>query len=300
MTVISGYLGAGKTTLINQLLAEPHGLRLMVMVNDFGAINIDQALIAAQDDDVLALTNGCICCTMGTDLFLALMKALDRRPRPDHLIIEASGIADPKAIANTALAEPDLRYAGIVTLVDSFNIKDLLDDPYVSPQVQQQISAADLVIQTKNRDALTDVTAALAQHGLPPPTAMPADAVALLMLDAEPTKIDGDAKRHPDYLSWSDRNTRVLDHAALSAALVARPEGLFRLKGIVRTQLGPQEIHIVGNQHEVKPAAAEVQTSIVGIGLRDLITRDAIARWWDAIAPAPAEKMSEQLGSLKS
>ncbi len=144
LTVVSGYLGAGKTTLINQLLAERHGLNLMVMVNDFGAINIDQALISKQDKDVIALTNGCVCCTMGADLFMALGDALDRRPRPDHLIIEASGIADPMAIANTAIAEPDLSYAGIITLVDGASISDLLSDPLISPQVTQQISASDL------------------------------------------------------------------------------------------------------------------------------------------------------------
>ena len=68
LTVISGYLGAGKTTLINRLLSEDHRLKLLVMVNDFGAVNIDQSLISAQDKDVIALTNGCVYCTMGADL----------------------------------------------------------------------------------------------------------------------------------------------------------------------------------------------------------------------------------------
>ncbi|MFT7136469.1 MAG: G3E family GTPase, partial [Akkermansiaceae bacterium] len=70
LTVISGYLGAGKTTLINRLLAEDHGLKLMVMVNDFGAINIDAELIAEAGEDTMTLTNGCVCCTMGNDLFM--------------------------------------------------------------------------------------------------------------------------------------------------------------------------------------------------------------------------------------
>ena len=104
MSVISGYLGAGKTTFINQLLAGDHGLSLMVLVNDFGAVNIDAALLASKDDDTIALTNGCVCCTMGSDLYLALGDALDRRPRPDHLIVEASGVADPARIANAAQA----------------------------------------------------------------------------------------------------------------------------------------------------------------------------------------------------
>ncbi|MDG1421802.1 MAG: GTP-binding protein, partial [Tateyamaria sp.] len=85
LTVIGGYLGAGKTTLINRLLAENHGLRLLVLVNDFGAINIDASLIETAEDDMIALSNGCVCCTMGADLFLAIGDILDRDQLPDHL-----------------------------------------------------------------------------------------------------------------------------------------------------------------------------------------------------------------------
>lgn len=135
--------------MINRLLAEDHGLRLMVMVNNFGAINIDEALIAAQSDDMITLPNGCVCCTMGADLFMALGDALDMDPRPDHLIIEASGVADPASIANAAIAEPDLSYAGIITMVDGGNAPSLLDDQQIGPQVAQQITAADLVLVAK-------------------------------------------------------------------------------------------------------------------------------------------------------
>jgi len=86
---------------------------------------------------------------MGADLFMALGDVLDRDPRPDHLVIEASGIADPAAIANAAIAEPEMSYAGIVTLVDAQNAEALLDDPLIAPQVAQQITAADLVLLSK-------------------------------------------------------------------------------------------------------------------------------------------------------
>ena len=72
LTVIGGYLGAGKTTLINRLLSESHDARVMVMVNDFGAVNIDAALLARADGDTIELTNGCVCCTLGADLFMAI------------------------------------------------------------------------------------------------------------------------------------------------------------------------------------------------------------------------------------
>ena len=139
LTVIGGYLGAGKTTLINRVLAGDHGLRLMVMVNDFGAINIDAQLLASATDDRMELTNGCVCCTMGADLFLAIGDVLDRPEHPDHLLIEASGIADPAKIAQVAKAEPDLTYGGIVTVVDGLNIAALLADTQIAPQIETQI-----------------------------------------------------------------------------------------------------------------------------------------------------------------
>ena len=149
LTVIGGYLGAGKTTLINRLLAEDHGARVMVMVNDFGAVNIDAALLKSAGSDTLELTNGCVCCTMGADLYMALGRVLDREPRPDHLVIEASGIADPKKIANAARAEPEMEYGGIALLVDGENFTALAGDAQIGPQIRGQVEVADLLIVSK-------------------------------------------------------------------------------------------------------------------------------------------------------
>src|SRR5689334_11982857 len=79
-TVIGGFLGAGKTTLVNALLAQPGGARLAVLVNDFGAVNIDASLIAAREGDTIALSNGCVCCAMGDDLGRGIAALLARRP----------------------------------------------------------------------------------------------------------------------------------------------------------------------------------------------------------------------------
>ena len=131
LTVIGGYLGAGKTTLINQILRDPQGKRYLVMVNDFGAINVDASLLVSADEDTIQLSNGCVCCTMGADLFLAIGDVLDGDMRPDHIVIEASGIADPAKIANVAVAEPDLVYQGIITVVDGCLL-------YTSPSPRDQ------------------------------------------------------------------------------------------------------------------------------------------------------------------
>ena len=111
-TVIGGFLGAGKTTLLNHWLADPQGERLAVLVNDFGAINVDAALLRPEGDpadpQVMALSNGCVCCSIGGDLADALARVMDRRPSVDRIVVEASGVSDPWRIAQVALADPQL------------------------------------------------------------------------------------------------------------------------------------------------------------------------------------------------
>lgn len=279
LTVISGYLGAGKTTLINRLLSEDHGLRLLVMVNDFGAINIDAELIAASDDDTIALTNGCVCCTMGADLFLALGDALDRRPRPDHLMIEASGIADPAAIAQAAIAEPELSYGGIVTLVDALNAPGLLGDDLIGPQVAQQISTADLVLLSKCDTIAPELGTLLAGIGARSPFVLPETPLAELLLGLTPLPRGRSVAPHPSYTRWQHVSDTPIGRAAMGALLRTRPEGLYRLKGFVLTDDGSYEIHVVGRHVQARRTAAP-RTALVGLGPADRVTRPQIEAWW--------------------
>ena len=102
VTVIGGYLGAGKTKLLNRLLAEAEGRRLAVLVNDFGEVNIDAALIANRDGETISLTNGCVCCSIGDNLGMTLYDLAERPDGPEHILVEASGVADPARIAGYA------------------------------------------------------------------------------------------------------------------------------------------------------------------------------------------------------
>jgi len=119
LTVIGGFLGAGKTTLLNHLLAQDTGLRFAVVVNDFGDLAVDGDLLADHGGDTVTLANGCICCTMGDDLFLALMKLIRRDDPPEHILVEASGVADPRPIANIAVLHPNLTPDAVVVLADA-------------------------------------------------------------------------------------------------------------------------------------------------------------------------------------
>ncbi|TNF59298.1 MAG: GTP-binding protein [Rhodobacteraceae bacterium] len=281
MTVISGYLGAGKTTLVNRLLAEDHGLRLMILVNDFGAINIDADLLQSRTEDTIALQNGCVCCTMGADLFMALGDALDRRPRPDHLVVEASGVADPASIARAAIAEPEMSYAGIVTLVDGLNAPGLLADDLIAAQVGQQISAADLVLVTKTDRIDPGLGGHFARLKARGPRVLDDGPLAPLLFGTIPLPKGPQPAAHPAYAAWSHESARQVSRAALVDKLSARPEGLYRLKGFVLTDDGGCEVQVVGRYVEARRAETD-RTRLVGLGPADRVSRDQIEAWWSA------------------
>ncbi len=148
-TVLAGFLGSGKTTLVNHALRHAGGRKILVLVNDFGDLPIDEDLIQSQDGATLTLANGCACCSMGGDLYQAFVAALDFTPRPDHLLIEASGVAEPIRIANFARAEPDLSLNGIVTLVDALNFSKSREDDRLSAILEEQVRSAHTLIVNK-------------------------------------------------------------------------------------------------------------------------------------------------------
>lgn len=284
LTVISGYLGAGKTTLINRLLAGDHGLRLAVLVNDFGAINIDAALLASASADTIELTNGCVCCAMTGDLFFAIGDMLDRDQRPDHLIIEASGIADPAKIAGVARAEPDLRYGGIVTLVDGINFTAQLKAPRIADQVRSQVVGADFVSITKTREPDPATRAALLDLGVSHwLDASDAEAIAeILRARPDPSVARSARGSHPGYVTWALEDPPATSGPALRDALSRAPEGVLRIKGLLPAMEGGfLEAHLVGRTVDVTRHETEKSTGLVAIGLDGLVTSEEIAAWWD-------------------
>lgn len=276
LTVISGYLGAGKTTLINQLLRRANGRRIMVLVNDFGAINIDAALLESSDEDTLTLTNGCVCCTMGADLYMALGDALDRRPRPDFLVIEASGVAEPAKIAEAAKAEPDLSYGGVVTVVDGINYAETSRDPLIGAQVRGQVAVADLLVVAKGGDVegllRNDSDAPLLRAEDHP------DLTDLLFERGAQTPTSG----HAHYAQWSYQGEATLARAALETCLAQRPSEAYRIKGFVRDGDTAWEVHVVGSAVDIRPAPSRPQTHLVAIGPENAFSPEHAERWWHA------------------
>ncbi len=147
-TVIGGFLGAGKTSLINHLLASAEQ-RYAVLVNDFGALNIDAQLIREHQGDTIALANGCICCSLAAGFSKGLGQVLDNLQSFDHVIVEASGIADPARIQDIARIEPRLETRGNPVMLDARQLMQQAQDPHIGSLIHQQIAAADLLIVNK-------------------------------------------------------------------------------------------------------------------------------------------------------
>jgi G3E family GTPase len=148
-TIIGGYLGAGKTTLVNHLLRHANGKRIAVLVNDFGDINIDADLIQARSQNVIQLTGGCVCCSFGSDFVGTLLEVAAREPAPDHILIEASGVALPGPIAASACLVAQVRVDGIVVLVDADTLAQRSSDQYVGDTVTSQLDQADVLVLNK-------------------------------------------------------------------------------------------------------------------------------------------------------
>ncbi len=151
ITILTGFLGAGKTTLLNHILHGDHGLRVAVLVNDFGDVNIDSELVAGSTNEQnISLANGCICCTIRGDLVDALLGLVDIENVPEFIIIETSGVSDPVAIGKI-LRLPELtakfRLDTIITVVDSEQFVGLHDENW--HLAWSQVSVADIVVLNK-------------------------------------------------------------------------------------------------------------------------------------------------------
>ena len=150
VTVLTGFLGAGKTTMLNRVLTEQHGHRYAVIVNEFGEEGIDNDLVVDADEEVFEMNNGCICCTVRGDLIRILGGLMKRADQLDAIIIETTGLADPAPVAQTFFMDQDVadrtKLDAIVTVADAVHLNTQLGEHH---EAEEQIAFADVVLLNK-------------------------------------------------------------------------------------------------------------------------------------------------------
>lgn len=297
VVLVTGALGAGKTSFINAVLGAEHGLALAVVVNDFGAINIDETLLSDTGQPVYGLKNGCICCSLQGDLLRTLRAILSVRPGLAAIMIEASGVADPRGIMS-ALCDPVLREAvqldTVVTVIDAEE-HDPSDALWLA-----QVGAADFVFLAKTAHLepakVTELRAALSRMGKS--LAFVADAaggvpVDLLFTPGAPRDRHVAAAALPllkddrfARLEWSSSTPVALPR--FQAAIADLAPHLARAKGFVAVTDPPGQSYLfqlVGRRASLVPTGSpRAETELVLIGRAGLFDATRAAAVLDAMA----------------
>lgn len=273
LSVIGGFLGAGKTTLINSLLQQNEGRRLAVLVNDFGDINIDAELVTAHDGQTLQLSNGCICCTIGDSLSRSLMDIAALDEPPEHLVIEASGVADPGRIAQIGLAGGAYRLQAVCVLADAANLLEHAQDRYMGDSMIHQLRRADFLVLNKcdlvTEDARQQLRQQLATWSITAPVMETTQGQVPLSLLLSPQEtsdrtlpLDVDLHiPHAEYLkSWSLSASEPLDRMSFEKAFAEVQGQVLRAKGLLcfadRLQ-GLEVLQLVGRRLELSESGKE-------------------------------------------
>ena len=282
LTVLGGFLGAGKTTALNHLLAHAD-CRVGVLVNDFGAVNVDARLIERQDGDVIALTNGCVCCSLGAGLSEGIARVAERDPPPERIVVEASGVSDPWRIAQLAQLEHGVALDAVLVLTDATSFTTHLADRWLTDTLERQLARADLVVLSKcdladaaARDATRaavlrirpDARVLEIEGGAVPNALLGAGATA-----APPGRFVADAPGHR-FRTWHWGEAAALDEAGLHAVLDALPASVLRAKGVCRVgpSGAPHVLQLVGRRWTLQPwrGQGQVAPGLVLIGTEHL------------------------------
>lgn len=262
VTLVGGYLGAGKTTTINELLARTDR-PIAVLVNDVGSVNVDATLVKRRHGDTIELTDGCVCCSLNRGLVDAFETLRARPEAPDQVIVELSGVADPRRVMPWA-ESTGFRLDAVVVLVDAEQFEQRYADPVVGPTVAAQLEAADVIVLSKIDTVSAAATATLTER------------LGALRPDA-PVFIGGTANATAAFLQTGTRRPRgfadvpdpqlfdahqvstrslpdPISTANLYGLLEDLPDDVLRAKAIARTDTGVTvQVHVVGARTTLTP-----------------------------------------------
>ncbi|MDI9917931.1 GTP-binding protein [Rhodococcus sp. IEGM 1379] len=305
--VVAGFLGSGKTTLLNHLLHNNNGVRIGVIVNDFGAVNIDSMMVAGQVDSTLALTNGCLCCAVDvSDLDEMLDKLAHRQSGVDVIVIEASGLAEPRTMIRLVLGSENslVEYGGLVVVVDGANFRETRQS---HPELDQHVALADLLIVNKTdcidaaeREAFTDMIRGLnARAPMVETTHSHVDPALLFDFAASSQPSPGEQlslddllrgehhdHTHTQYEAVDFVSDIALDARAVTRFLENQPAGVYRIKGYLNFEIpgytGKFEVQTVGDHVRISPLrwkAGEpriTQLVVIGTGMDSVAVGEAL------------------------
>ena len=295
VTIIGGFLGSGKTSLLNHIINNTHGKRFAVLVNDFGEINIDAKLVVSVEGETISLSNGCVCCVIRDDLLKEVIRLFDRDPLPEHIVIESSGVARPLSVAETFFNPSVQRLVEVQNMIALLDADLVIDDQAdYTDLAYSQIAVADLVVINKTdlasprqiEDVRQKVEAIVPRARILETTfgEVPLD----LIFDDQMSKaMDGLRERNNlltpysapptngEFATWTFRSQAEWSFNALQRAVEHLPKGIYRAKGMVRLDLETDDYGILqvtgrrGWLKLVEPESDEdevVTTELVFIG----------------------------------
>jgi len=299
-TVLGGFLGSGKTTLLNRLLNLTTQTRYAVLVNDFGELSIDEHLIARHDGETIALANGCMCCSMADGFISALTMVMDRADQFDQMVVEASGVSNPRRIMDIAKLDPGLSPNGAIVLVDAPQFHNQLTDSMIKDAVLTQVKEADILLINKaNLASQTTVEAVretLNKHHSdcallindqdnfdPRPlfdSIHMASSIAekdMALIDANTTSYHGHDHTHDQFHSCVLQHSKPLDRATFENWATALPLSVIRGKGVISFAESPHQQWVwqkVGRTYRLEShsGAPEQSSTVVLISTEEIPT----------------------------
>jgi G3E family GTPase len=318
VTVLTGFLGAGKTTLLNRILNGDHGLRIAVLVNDFGSINIDADLVVGVEGggDIISLANGCVCCNIRDDLLAAVYQVIERPEQPEYIVLEASGVAEPSGIAVTFMdagLRDRIRLDSIMCVVDASQI-------FAAPEIMElklrQIAFADMLILNKSdlvsRDEIARIKVWLDEyfHRYRLVEATRGEVPLEILLSAgrfDATQLDqhsshrhncaGTHCHHEDHTNtfstWSYETDKPLSLDAIREAARKLPASIYRCKGVIHSADEPNRravLQVVGKRVDISLDTAwgnrSPRTQIVAIGMPGALDNGTMRAAFDGCCAA--------------
>ena len=277
LTLISGYLGTGKTTLINNLLRTTKK-RIALLVNDFGDINIDESLIEARTESVMSIAGGCVCCSYGNELIETLESMSSSDFLPDHIVLEASGIALPSKIIQTISLMNFLSFHGTVLLTDASRLQAQLNDVYISDTISLQIEQHDLLVLNKTdlleQDELSNCINTLSKRFEIRKFLKTVNAYIEekdMLLDFRPSaKIKSEKKQEHRFISSTIKPTGTINVDALRILLQNPVYNIERAKGFFKNKKGQVcTIQYDGLTLKIEKTESEKEPVFVVIGKKN-------------------------------